>query len=232
MTAPLSIIIPTLNAESGLKSLLPQLMEGVTTGLITEVIFADGGSTDATPTIAQEAGVHLISASKGRGTQLAKGCGAAKGAWLLVLHADSQLPQGWSETISTQMSQSPARAAAFHLAFDSAHPMARISAGWANLRTRLFSLPYGDQGLLIPARLYRKIGGYPDIPLMEDVAIAKPLKGQIDLMPAKITSDAAKYTRDGWLRRGTRNLITFCRYKLGTDPTALVTSYDKPHHKT
>ena len=232
MTAPLSIIIPTLNAQSGLKTLLPQLMDGLTTGLIAEVIFADGGSTDATLAIAEDVGAKLIKAPKGRGTQLAAGCKAAKGAWLLVLHADSGLPSTWTDTVQTQMERAPDRAAAFRLALRSNHPMARITAGWANLRTNTFSLPYGDQGLLIPARLYNKIGGYPEIPLMEDVALAKALKGRIDLMPATVTSDASKYERDGWLRRGTRNLLTLIRYKLGASPQQLLKSYDRPNHKS
>ena len=232
MTAPLSIIIPTLNAERSLLRLLPQLFEGLTEGLIAELIFADGGSTDQTLSIAEEAGAKLVSAAKGRGSQLAKGAAEAKGNWLFIVHADSTLPDNWCDTLRDHIEHHPQKAAVFRLAFNDTSLMARITAGWANLRTRFLNLPYGDQGLLIPNALYTKIGGYPDIPLMEDVAIAQNLRGNIRLLDAKITTNADKYQRDGWIKRGTRNLSTLIRYKLGTSPEVLAKSYNRTNHKS
>ncbi len=230
MIAPLSIIIPTLNAEKPLVRLLPQLFDGLTEGLIAELIFADGGSTDNTAAIAEDAGAEFITVGRGRGNQLHEACKDAKGRWFLILHADSQLPDNWTETLKDHMDAHPKEAAVFRLKFNDNAFMAGVTAGWANLRTRAFNLPYGDQGLLIPSGLYHKVGGYDPIPLMEDVAIAKKLNGQIRLLNAEITTGADKYQRDGWLRRGTRNLMTLTRYKLGSHPDDLASGYDQGHH--
>ncbi len=232
MTAPLSIVIPTLNAEVPLRTLLPQLVDGLMSGLITEVIFADGGSTDATAQIAEETGANVVTTPKGRGVQLKAGAEAAKGSWLFFLHADSSLPADWVATVEAHMNTKPDRAAAFRLAFDDAAIMAKVTATWANMRSRYVQLPYGDQGLLIPAPLYRKIGGFDAVPLMEDVAIAKRLKGRIDLLPTAITTSADKYRRDGWIKRGTRNLHTLFKYKMGHAPEKLIETYDRKDHSS
>ena len=103
----------------------------------------------------------------------------------------------------------------------------RLVSRWANLRARAFGLPYGDQGLLIPRALYESVGGYPDIALMEDVAIARALRGKLTTIPATAWTSAERYQRQGWLRRGSRNLMTLTRYLLGADPAKLARSYSR-----
>ena len=101
-------------------------------------------------------------------------------------------------------------------------------AGWANLRSQVFGLPYGDQALLISRRLYGQLGGYDDIPLMEDVALARRLKRKrLVRLDAVATTSADKYRKQGWLRRGRRNLLTLLRYFLGAKPETLAASYRK-----
>lgn len=225
MPAPLSIIIPTLNAAPQLRHLLPDLMAGVQSGLICEVILADGGSTDDTAAMADATGAELATASPGRGTQQAHGADLAKGDWLLFLHADSHLPENWPELVANHMASHPTKAAYFLLKFDSSHPMARVTAAWANLRSRLFGLAYGDQGLLIPAALYRRAGGHPDIPLMEDVALARKLKGQMRPIAGVIQTGADKYADRGWVRHGAGNILRLLRYLAGTSPERLAKDY-------
>jgi hypothetical protein len=106
--------------------------------------------------------------------------------------------------------------------------MARIIAGWANLRSALFALPYGDQGLLVSRALYDKTGGYRPIPLMEDVALVRRIgrRRLARLRVAAVTS-AARYATDGWLRRGWRNLTTLALYFLGVDPERLARRYSR-----
>ncbi|MEM9715053.1 MAG: TIGR04283 family arsenosugar biosynthesis glycosyltransferase [Pseudomonadota bacterium] len=224
MAAPISVIIPTLNAAAGLKRSLPPLMEGLTEGLINAVIFADGGSIDSIETIAEEIGAELVSTAPGRGVQLAAGCASARSDWLLVLHADTVLPVGWSDHAKRAL-MNPNQAHVFHLSFDTAGFAPNFVAGWANTRTKWFGLPYGDQALLISRQLYRKIGGYPEIPLMEDAAIARALRGKISIIDATVTTSADRYQRDGWLKRGSKNLFILLRYLLGADPEKLVRSY-------
>ncbi|SEQ36243.1 TIGR04283 family arsenosugar biosynthesis glycosyltransferase [Thalassobius taeanensis] len=223
MRAALSVIIPTLNAAPGLPSCLAALMEGLEAGLIRELIISDGGSTDATLQIAEEVGAQIITGPPSRGGQIKRGIAAAQGDWLLVLHADTLLSPGWSKLALAHLN-SP-QAACFRLGFDAAGLAPRMVAGWANLRTRAFGLPYGDQGLLIPRALHDRIGGYRDIALMEDVAIARALRGQITVLPVTARTSAARYAQAGWVRRGCRNLWTLTRFLCGADPDALAQAY-------
>jgi len=225
MRAPISVIIPTLNAEAALGDCLGALMEGLDAGLIRELIVCDGGSADATGATAQAWGAQVIHGAPSRGGQLRRGCGAASGEWLLVLHADTVLSKGWSKAVLAHLScHQPAY---FHLAFDTNGFAARWVAGWANLRSRYFGLPYGDQGLLIPRALYENIGGFNDQPLMEDVAMARALKGRLHPVDVTAVTSADKYRAQGWLRRGGRNLWTLLRYSTGTSADVLARSYRK-----
>ncbi|MEL6933910.1 MAG: TIGR04283 family arsenosugar biosynthesis glycosyltransferase [Pseudomonadota bacterium] len=223
MRAKLSVIVPTLNAQEGLQWSLSALAEGLEAGLIRELIITDGGSCDDTLRIADEAGALVVSGHPSRGEQLRRGAEEAKGDWLLFLHADCQLPQGWAEAVDRQIKMDAP--AVFLLDFDASSFPARIVAAWANLRTRVLKLPYGDQGLLISRRDYDAAGGYREIPLMEDVAIVRDLRVKLSIIPLAIQTSAAKYNRDGWLCRGTRNLVLLTRYLLGADPEKLVKRY-------
>jgi len=223
MRAAVSVIIPTLQAAPALPACLGALVEGLEADMIREVIVSDGGSTDATRAIADAAGAQVVTGPASRGGQLRRGAAAAQGAWLLVLHADTVLPTGWSRAARARMQAGGP--AAFRLSFDRAGLRPWLVAGWANLRSRLFGLPYGDQGLLIPRAVYDAAGGYPDIPLMEDVALARALKRRIALMPLAVTTASDRYARAGWLRRGARNLGTLARYLCGADPDRLAARY-------
>ncbi len=223
MRAELSVIIPTRDAGAVLPACLATLFEGVETGLIRELIISDGGSGDGTSDIAEEAGARLITGPPSRGGQLRRGADAASGAWLLFLHADTRLSPGWTEAVRAQMADS--RPAWFRLRFDDGSLPARLVAGWANLRARVLALPYGDQGLLIARSEYDAVGGYPDIPLMEDVAMARRLGRRMRGMPATALTSAERYRRDGWLRRGARNLTLLARYFAGADPNDLHRGY-------
>ncbi|PRY25545.1 hypothetical protein CLV78_102725 [Aliiruegeria haliotis] len=225
MPAPLSVVIPTLNAEAALRECLPGVMEGVATGLVREVVVSDGGSTDASVRLARATGAVVIEGTAGRGGQLARGIAASRGGWILALHADSQLPTGWPEQVREAM-EAPTKAHVFRLAFRSRGMPAACVAGWANLRTRFLGLPYGDQGMLISRSLYDEVGGYPDIPLMEDVALARALRGRLRMLPATVTTSATRYEAEGWIRRGARNLGTLARYLAGTAPETLVARYE------
>lgn len=224
MPAAISIVIPTLQAAEALPRCLAALMEGLEAGLIRELLVSDGGSTDGTGAIAQAWGGEVLTGLPSRGGQLRRGCAAAKGEWLLVLHADTCLAPGWSEAVQRHLAEGAERAAWFHLRFDRGGAPARLVAAWANLRSRL-GLPYGDQGLLLPRALYERVGGYAEMPLMEDVHLARRLRGQLTGLPARAVTSGAKYARQGWLRRGARNLWILTRYAMGTDVERLARSY-------
>lgn len=220
MRAPISIVIPTLNAETQLPGCLVALLEGLEAGLIRELIVADGGSADATTGIAREWGAEIVTGPPSRGGQLRRGCAAARGDWLLILHADTQLQPGWTAAVRAHLKTGSA--GWFRLRFDHG---GRLVSGWANLRARFLGLPYGDQGLLVPMALYQSVGGFADQPLMEDVAIARALRGQLAPIGAVAVTSAEKYRRQGWLRRGGRNLWTLVRYFAGVSPERLAQAY-------
>ena len=222
MRAPISVVVPTLNAASALPGCAAALFEGVQAGLVAELIVTDGGSADDTITIAKELGARVVSGSASRGGQLARGCAKATGNWLLIVHADTQLAPGWTEAAKAHLSTR--KAGWGHLQFDRG---GQFVASWANFRSRVFGLPYGDQALLLPRRLYEDVGGYPDQPLMEDVAIAKRLKGQMRAVGFTAVTSGEKFRRVGWVRQGARNITLLLRYMLGADAQTLSDAYRK-----
>lgn len=221
----LSIVIPTLDAAARLPVLLSDLRKAP---FALEIILVDGGSRDDTCRLAAEAGCRLLTTEAGRGRQLARGAEAARGDWLLFLHADSRLPQEWHQAVARFMAERPAGevAAYFRLALDSPLAAARRVERLAAWRARCFALPYGDQGLLISRGLYDKVGGYPRWPLMEDVALIRRLgRARLEALPATILTSAARYEREGWWRRPLRNLSCLALYFLGASPTWIARRY-------
>lgn len=226
MPAPLSIIIPALDAARHLTGCLAGLVPGVERGLIREVVLVDGGSGDATKAIADAAGARIVDSAPGRGKQLIAGAAAARGDWLLFLHADTHLTPDWAERVGDHIDRQPARAAAFTLAYRSDAPEAKWLAARANQRTRWFGLPYGDQGLLVSRALYDEVGGYSDLPLMEDVALVRAIgKSRLALLSAQARTSADKYERDGWRRRAYGNAFLLARYLAGASPEQLAKAY-------
>ena len=224
MPAPLSIIIPTLNAAAIIGPALGALSEGLEAGLIGELIIVDGSSTDEIETVAEAVGAKFVVATASRGGQLAEGAATASRPWFLFLHADTVLSQGWSHVVSAHISATQQNAGYFNLEFDARGIAPTLVAAWANLRSRLFGLPYGDQALLVSRSLYAEVGGHRPQPLMEDVALARALKGKLIGLNAKAVTSAEKY-EGRWLKRGSRNLVLLLRYFLGTPPEKLARLY-------
>lgn len=220
MPAPISVVIPTLNAAATLPGCASALFEGIEAGLIRELIVSDGGSSDETCAVADAIGAEIVTGPASRGGQLRRGCALARGDNLLILHADTQISPGWVGPVSLHLRSG--QAGYFDLRFDRG---GGFVAGWANGRSRFFGLPYGDQGLLLPRRVYDAVGGYPDQPLMEDVALVRALKGQLAAIGHEAVTSADKYRKQGWIRRGARNLWTLSRYAAGVDPQRLAAAY-------
>lgn len=223
MTAPVSVIIPTFNSAATLGKTLEPLFAGLHQGVIRELILTDGGSQDDTAQIAQDLGAVWITGAPSRGGQISRAVDVAQGEWLLILHGDTQLPSDWVEPVIRHMARGGA--GYFNLSFDQRGLGAAWTAKWANLRARVFGLPYGDQGLFIRKDLLDSLGGYPNIPLMEDVAMARLLKGQLRPIGVSVVTSADKYRRRGWIRQGARNLALLARYLAGANPHDLYNQY-------
>jgi rSAM/selenodomain-associated transferase 2 len=225
MPAPITVIIPTLNAAQSLAGIASALMPGIEAGLIRALIVSDGGSGDATIDVAEELGATLVAGPPGRAGQIARGVAVAASDWLLILHADSWPQTGWTSAAARHIETHPDDAGWFGLRFRAKGIAPRLVAGWANQRSARFGLPYGDQGLLIRADLLATVGGVPELPLMEDVALARALRGRMRPLDADVSTSADRYLATGWLRRGARNLWTLALYLAGVDPAKLAAGY-------
>ena len=214
----ITVVIPTLNAESSLAATLTSLVSGAVEGVVRQVIVVDGGSTDRTLRIAEDSGADIVASPRGRGTQLQTGARAARFPWLLFLHADTVLDAGWEREAATviervDIGQRPPAAAAFRFALDDMGFLPRVIEAGVAMRCTLLRLPYGDQGLLIPRRLYDEIGGFSAIPLMEDVEIVRRLgRARTLILRTAAVTNAMKYKRDGYFRRASRNLACLGLY--------------------
>ncbi|MEH6360083.1 MAG: TIGR04283 family arsenosugar biosynthesis glycosyltransferase [Amylibacter sp.] len=224
MPAPISVVIPTLNTAHSIGQTLACLYEGMEKSLICEVIFADGGSTDDIENVANDTGAVLIKSTSGRGQQLQAGAKVAKGRWILFIHADTILSDNWVAVMGAHINTN-SNAAYCNLAFDQGGFAPRLIALSANLRSILFDLPYGDQSLLISSQLYKKTGGYQNMPLMEDVALVRKLRGQLTALPITATTCSDRYTKGGWFTRARKNLGTLALYFLGVSPEKLAERY-------
>jgi rSAM/selenodomain-associated transferase 2 len=227
----ISVVIPTLNAERAFAHTLAALVPAVVEGIVQEAIVVDGGSTDETRAIAEAAGTHLIEAPRGRGSQLDAGARAARSDWLLFLHADTVLDPGWAEEAQgfikrVQSGRRDEAAAAFRFALDDDGAMPRFIERLVAWRCRLFGLPYGDQGLLISRRLYRRLGGFRPLPLMEDVDLVRRLKRrELVMLQSRAVTSGERYRRDGYLTRSFRNLGCMLLYYLRVPPRVLARIY-------
>ncbi len=224
-----SVIIPTLNAAPALGRTLAALVPAAVDGLVRELIIVDGGSGDATARIADEAGAELIVTEPCRGGQLAAGADLAKGQWLLFLHADTVLEPGFIEEIRTfcrRTAPDAPCAAVFRFALDDDRFAARLMEMGVAFRTRILGLPYGDQGLLISARAYHRLGGYKALPLMEDVDLVRRLgRGRITRLRTRAITSAERYRRDGYVRRIARNITCLTLFFLGVAPERIAGIY-------
>ena len=172
----ISVIIPTLNAERQLPRCFDSLIVAAVRGVVREVIVADGGSADETLAIADAAGAHIEQAQKTRSACLAAGAGVARSDWLLFLHPQTALEPGWeveAESFMAQARPEKPRAAVFRFALDDFGGEARRAEAMAALRGWLLALPFGDQGLLIPRRLYTRLGGYRALARLEDADLVR-----------------------------------------------------------
>lgn len=221
----LSIIIPTLNAATGLPACLNALDAWPET---KEVFIVDGGSSDETVAIAHSHGATILPAERGRGGQLRRGGLSARGAWLLFLHADTILGERWPDEVKAFMSDigNRQRVGAFRFALDDPSLQARRVERMVDWRCRKLGLPYGDQGLLVHQDRYKAVGGYRTLPLMEDVDLIRRLgRNSVHLFETPALTSAARFQRDGWWARPSRNLFCLFLYMCGLPPRWIAKFY-------
>ncbi len=222
----LSVIIPVFNEADRVSWAVENWLAG---GVVGEVIIADGGSLDGTSDLARTAGALVMKTPRGRGGQMAAGADAAVGDWLLFVHADMRLGRGWQVVTQRFMANmaNQFRAGYFRFAIDDPSTAARRLERIVAWRCRAFGLPYGDQGLLISAEFYSRLGGFPIIPLMEDIALVRQIANhRLEALPIDALTSNERYLQDGYLLRPARNLLCLALYFLGISPAVLVSLYE------
>ena len=212
----LSIVIPTLNEASHIESLLAQLSDEN-----VELIVVDGGSDDQT---VQRASVHakLVYSSTGRAVQMNTGAAAANGDWLWFLHADTQLSQPLNAYVD-EITQSSSVWGRFTVRLNDARFIFRVIERLMNARSCFTSVATGDQGLFVDRRLFDELGGYPELPLMEDVALSKRLR---KVMPVNCSTLSLITSARRWQQRGVLKTIVLMwwlrlAYIVGVSPARL-----------
>jgi rSAM/selenodomain-associated transferase 2/rSAM/selenodomain-associated transferase 1 len=215
----ISIIIPALNEAAAIVRTLSHL-ESVEN---LEVIVVDGGSIDATAELARSRGAQVIHSNPGKAVQMNTGANAAAGDMLVFLHADTLLPEDFSHQIVSALNQNGVAAGAFRLTINSTRAGIRIIERMANLRSRLLQLPYGDQALFMRKVLFEEIGGFPDLPIMEDFILIRRLKhkGKIIIMPAAVVTSPRRWLHMGIFKTWLINQLIIIAYYLGIPPERL-----------
>jgi len=220
----LSIVIPTLNEGPRLK----RTLDSIGRPPDTEVIVVDGGSRDETVSVAERWGAKIVSCGPGRGIQLNAGAAEAVGSILLFLHADTLLPENHGTLVRSALEDPFVAGGSFALKFEPCPPLLKINEVTANWRTRLFHLPFGDQALFVRGSLFHLLGGYKNIPLMEDVDFARRLHraGRTVVLRPPVRTSSRNYAGGYW-RRSITNKVVFAGYLLGVSPEELANRYRK-----
>ncbi|MGJ3251700.1 MAG: TIGR04283 family arsenosugar biosynthesis glycosyltransferase [Elainellaceae cyanobacterium] len=208
-----SVIMPVLNEEHTIG----HSVAGALAEPNIEVIVVDGGSRDRTIEVAQAAGAIVISALAGRASQMNAGAQAAQGDMLLFLHADTRLPDGFATEIRQTLAKTRVIAGAFQLRIDGTAPGLNLIEWGVKWRSRLCQLPYGDQAIFLESSTFQRVGGFPDLPIMEDFELIRRLRplGTIAIAPSAVITSGRRWDKLGVLKTTVINQLIIVAYLLG-----------------
>jgi rSAM/selenodomain-associated transferase 2 len=221
----LSIVVPVLDEAAGIAAHLAALAP--LRGGGAEVIVVDGGSTDGTREIAGALADRVIVAPRGRAAQMNAGAALAAGDVLLFLHADTTLPPPADGLIAAALQRTGRAWGRFDVAIVGHHPLLPVVARLMNLRSRATGIATGDQAIFVTRQAFEEVGGYPDLPLMEDIVLSRALKriSRPVCLPERVTTSGRRWESRGVLR----TIVTMWRLRLafflGASPRALALAY-------
>lgn len=221
-TSDISVIVPVLNEQDNIPSLAKSLEGGD-----FEVILVDGGSSDATVELAGEYMFTVITSQPGRGLQQNTGALQAHGKILLFLHADTSLPENFATAVLQEVVKDGFIAGAFRLQIEEPTLSMRFIAACANLRSRLFQLPYGDQAIFISRDNFIKLQMFPNLPIMEDYIFIKRAKkhGRIAILDKTVVTSARRWRRLGVIRTTLINQLVLLGFFFKVSPDKLALLY-------
>jgi rSAM/selenodomain-associated transferase 2 len=228
-----SIIIPVLHEAAVINDLLAHLRQLEDAGQ-SEIIVVDGSPVRDTLQVIAGSSVLRLTSPPGRARQMNTGAARATGNILIFLHADTRLPANALPLIKRAMAASACWGGAFNLGFSSGEWVYRVIARIASLRSRLTRIPYGDQALFISRAAFRRLGGYPLIPIMEDVALMRLIKkegGRITIIPQAVATSPRRWESEGIIFTTLRNWLLLASYLLGKSPEKLARYY-RNHKRT
>ena len=219
-----SVIIPALNEAPNIQETIAAARREYS-GAQVEIIVVDGGSTDGTPGLVP-ANETLIRAPRGRAVQLNRGAKAARGEILVFCHADSQLPSGWREAVIEALDKPGVSGGTFQTLILPAKGILRLRNHWHFPADWRFM--FGDQGQFMKRATFEQIGGFPEIPLMEDVEMSRALHntGKLVRLPLRVVTSSRRFLERGPMRHWLGNVIRIIRYVyLGATPEQISHTY-------
>ena len=221
----LSIIVPVLDEAAGISAALEALTPFRQRGI--EVIVVDGGSRDRTMELARPLADQAIAAPRGRGAQMNAGAAIATGDVLLFLHADTTLPPDVDGLLLEAMRDSTWQWGRFDARIEGGNPLLAMVAGFMNWRSLITGIATGDQAMFVRRAAFGAAGGFPDIPLMEDVALSKRLKriGRPLGLAARVVTSGRRYHERGMIRMILLMWRLRFEYFLGVEPAVLARRY-------
>jgi rSAM/selenodomain-associated transferase 2 len=223
----LSLVIPVLNEVESISENIRHIRELNADGT-AEIIVVDGDPGGSTIRTIKAEGVRTVVAEKGRARQMNRGAALATGDILLFLHADTRLPSGAFTLIRSTMNDKRFVGGAFDLGFDTERAIFKLTEMYVFLRTRLTKIPFGDQAIFIRREYFEKIGGYRDLPIMEDVELMSRIRKRGDtirIIPCKVRTSVRRYEQEGILSCTLRNWLLQISYAMGISPQRLVKWY-------
>ena len=223
MLMSVTVVVPTLNEESVLAAALTRARQPG----VREIIVVDGGSSDATTAVAARHADLVLSAARGRAAQMNAGAAHARGDILLFLHADTLVPDGFARAVIAACGDNAAVGGRFDVTLEPSDPLIRLTGELINRRSRLTSISTGDQAIFIRRAVFEQLGGYADIPLMEDIDLSRRMKraGRIACLRQCVTTSARRWQTDGVVRTILLMWSLRALYFFGVSPARLQRYY-------